>query len=199
MMHLVLVGSKACGKSTVGAIVARSLGVPFQDSDDVLEAVHRERTGERKTFREIYRERGEEYFRDLEREAVDRCFGGEDGDRVVALGGGTPVRLASDASLAESGGGFIVYLDLPEEVLWERMSREGLPAYLDPASPREDFRRSLEERRPVYERIADVRMDADRSPEVIAAEIVSRFKARPEQETGVRPGGRADPPAGRWD
>ncbi|MDP7384827.1 MAG: shikimate kinase, partial [Nitrospinota bacterium] len=117
MVNLILVGPKACGKSTVGRIAARSLGAPFRDSDEVLEDVHRERTGERKTFREIFRERGEECFRDLEREALERCLRDGDGDRVVALGGGTPVRLAGDASL--EGSGFIVYLDLPEEILWE--------------------------------------------------------------------------------
>ncbi len=193
-MNLILVGPKACGKSTVGRIAARSLGAPFRDSDEVLEDVHRERTGERKTFREIFRERGEECFRDLEREALERCLRDGDGDRVVALGGGTPVRLAGDASL--EGSGFIVYLDLPEEILWERMSRQGLPVYLDPADPRADFRRGLEERGSVYERIADVRVDADRSPEAIAAEVVARFKARPEKAPGGRPVRPGEPAGG---
>ena len=48
MVNLILVGPKACGKSTVGRLAARSLGASFRDSDKVLEDVHRERTGERK-------------------------------------------------------------------------------------------------------------------------------------------------------
>ncbi|MFQ5913321.1 MAG: shikimate kinase [Nitrospinota bacterium] len=172
-MHLVLVGSKACGKSTVGRIVARSLGVPFEDTDGVLEAIHTERTGERKPFREIYRETGEAYFRELEEEAVRRCL--RAGGRVVALGGGLPVRVPIGEALQRN---FVVYLEASDDVLWARMSRDGLPVYLDPADPRADFERVLAERRPVYERIADLRLDADRGPEVIAAEIVSHWKAR---------------------
>lgn len=172
-MHLILVGPKGCGKSTVGRIVARSLGIPFEDADAVLEAVHEERTGERKTFREIYAERGEAYFRDLEEEVLGRCL--REGERVVALGGGMPVRRGIDEALK---GHLVVYLDAPEDVLWERLGRDGLPAYLDPESPRSDFQRILAERRPVYERIADLRLDADRSPDAVAAEIVSHRKAR---------------------
>ncbi len=170
-MNLVLVGSKGCGKSTVGRMVARLLGLPFEDTDTALEVIHTEGTGERKSFREIFRERGEDYFRELEEEALGRCLRGE--GRVVALGGGMPVRQGIDEALKES---WVVYLEAPEETLWERVSREGLPAYLDPADPRTDFMRILAERKPVYERIADLRLDAGRSPEAVAADIVSRWK-----------------------
>lgn len=186
-MCLVLVGPKACGKTTVGRRVARLLGLPFEDADAVLEAVHAERTGERKTFREIYRERGEEYFRELEGEVLLRCL--REGERVVALGGGMPVRQGIEEALRDD---FVVYLEAPDDALWERLCKDGLPAYLDPADPRPHFQRLLAERRPVYERIADLRLDAGRSPETVAAEIASQWKARAVKGRPARGSSKGD-------
>jgi shikimate kinase len=176
-MHLVLMGSKACGKSTIGKVVARLLNLPFEDVDSVLEAVHTERTGERKPFRKIYRERGETYFRELEEEALNRCL--REGERVVALGGGAPARLGIDEVLREN---FVVYLEASDDVLWERISRKGPPAYLNAENPREDFQKVLAGRKPIYERLADVCLNAEKNPQEIAAEIVSLWMAHTRNE-----------------
>ncbi len=181
-MHLVLVGSKASGKSTIGQMVADSLDLPFEDADAVLETVHAERTGEQKTFREIFRERGETYFRELEEEALRRCL--EKSDRVVALGGGTPVRLKSDGVFQPH---FIVYLEASPDVLWGRVEGKELPAYLDLKNPRADFERILAERTPIYEEIADLRVNAGRRPEEVAAEVAAGFQACRERKQNEPP------------
>lgn len=166
---VILIGSKACGKSTVGSKLARMLALPFEDTDDVLESIYAERIGARLGFREIYRKEGPEAFAMLEAEAVGRCL--RAGDRVVALGGGAPARHELDSQLDK--GTLVVYLTVPEGVLWERMIRDGLSAYLDPGDPRKDFRRNLDKRIPFYERLADLRIDANRDPEMVAQEIAA--------------------------
>ncbi len=176
---VILIGSKACGKSTVGSKLARMLALPFEDADDVLESAYADRIGARLGFREIYRKEGPEAFATLEAEAVGRCL--RAGDRVVALGGGAPARIVLDSQLDE--GSLVIYLTVPEDVLWERMIRDGLPAYLDPGNPREDFRRSLGERIPLYERLADLRIDANRDPEMVAEEIAAEVNVILQERT----------------
>ena len=76
----VLVGPMGAGKTTVGGLVAARLGVPFLDSDAIIEA----RAG--KPIPEIFIDHGEDHFRALERAAVSDAVDRFDG--VLALGGG---------------------------------------------------------------------------------------------------------------
>lgn len=167
-MLVLLIGSKACGKSTVGPIFARKLKLPFEDADEVLESIYAERFGKRLGFREIFRREGPEPFALLEAEAVQKCL--RAGDRVVALGGGAPARLELKGEFAVDV--LVVYLEVPEDVLWKRMLRDELPVYLDSEKPREDFQRILNERVPIYERLADLRIGANRDPNKVAEEVL---------------------------
>ena len=78
---LVLVGPMGAGKTTVGKLVAEALGVPFQDTDTIIEA----RAG--KPIPDIFVDDGEEHFRALETAAVRAALTGFGG--VLALGGGS--------------------------------------------------------------------------------------------------------------
>ena len=70
------------GKTQVGRLVARRLGVPFVDTDKVLSVRHG-------TIPALFEQRGEEGFRELERDVVlEQLAAAELGARVVALGGG---------------------------------------------------------------------------------------------------------------
>lgn len=83
MKPVFLVGYMGCGKSTLGRKLARRLGVPFQDTDALVEA------REGAAVADIFRYEGEERFRELEREAV--CRATADGVAcVVSTGGGLP-------------------------------------------------------------------------------------------------------------
>ena len=177
-MLVLLIGSKACGKSTVGLSLAEKLKFPFEDADEVLELIYAERFGDHIGFREIYRREGPEAFASLETEAVQRCL--RAGDRVVALGGGAPVRIELKGQLGVDV--LVVYLRVPEDVLWKRMLRDGLPVYLDPVKPREDFQRILGERVPIYERLADLQVDANRDPNKVADEILLKVNEMIQEE-----------------
>ena len=68
--HIVLVGLKSCGKSSVGTVLAAHMNYDYLDTDQVLEALYLEQTGRAHQFPEIYQLIGERAFRDLERQAI---------------------------------------------------------------------------------------------------------------------------------
>lgn len=157
----VLVGPPGAGKSTVGALLAAELGVPFLDVDSEIAAA----AG--KPIAEIFIDDGEEAFRALEAAAVAKAvasFGG-----VVALGGGAILDGSTRALLA---GHHVVYLsvELPAAV-----TRVGLGAGrpLLSMNPRATLKYLLDQRRPLYEEVAAVTVVTDdRTPAEIVAALV---------------------------
>jgi len=151
--NIVLMGMKHCGKTTLGAMLARRLSREFFDLDRVVEGIEAERLGRPVTAREIYRLRGKEGFQAL---VLGTGSGGADGV-VVALGGGTIENGAALAILREAG--ILVFLDEDEEVLFRRIEAGGLPPFLEGSSPRESFHDLYEKRTSLYRERADLRVD----------------------------------------
>ena len=89
---IVLVGFMGAGKTTVGRLLAAKLGVPFTDSDHVIEA----RAG--KPIPRVFADDGEPAFRQLEHEVIAGLLRGE--DTVLALGGGAAAHAGTRAVLA---------------------------------------------------------------------------------------------------
>ena len=87
---IVLAGIKHCGKSTLGALLARRYGVEFIDTDRELEERFRAESGRELVTREIFRELGAEKFRKFEAAVIGALAKEEAAPRIVALGGGVP-------------------------------------------------------------------------------------------------------------
>ncbi|MEV7969897.1 shikimate kinase [Sphaerisporangium sp. NPDC088356] len=162
----VLVGPPGSGKSTVGRLLAQRLGAAFRDTDADVEAV----AG--KPVADIFVDDGEERFRELEAEAVRQALAEHDG--VLALGGGAILSEATQGLLA---GHSVVYLQVG---LADAVQRVGL-AQARPLlvlNPRSQLKRLMEERRPVYERLASISVVTDgRAPEEITDEILKELPA----------------------
>jgi len=77
---ITLVGFMGSGKTTVGRILARRLHLPFKDTDAVIE----EQEG--MSVPGIFKEKGEEYFREIEKSVI--LSTPDEGERVMAIGGG---------------------------------------------------------------------------------------------------------------
>lgn len=156
----VLVGVMGAGKSTVGALLAQRLGVGFHDVDAAIEAA----AG--KPISEIFIDEGEDHFRALEREAVAAALASVDG--VVALGGGAILAEETRDALA---GHTVIYLSVEFADAIKRVGLgQGRP--LLALNPRATLKHLLDQRRPLYEKVAThvVRTDG-RTPEEIADEI----------------------------
>ena len=79
-VNIYLTGFMASGKSTIGPIVANTLGWEFYDLDKEIEK------RERKTIPDIFKENGEKYFRKLEIEVLKELSTGN--SLIISLGGG---------------------------------------------------------------------------------------------------------------
>jgi len=113
LSRLILTGFMGAGKSTVGALVAESLGWRFLDLDQVIEA------GCAQTVSEIFRERGETYFRAKERESIEQLLPSR--RVVIALGGGAIEDPMILSSLLNSPETCMVFLDAPMTELLARL------------------------------------------------------------------------------
>ena len=139
---LALVGFMGAGKSTVGSLVAGRLGTPLVDTDALVVAGHG-------SIERIFAERGEQWFRDVERDIVCEALTDPDGGaRVVALGGGAV--MSDEVREALSRLAHVVWLDAPIEVLFGRARSGRRPL----AGNLESFTGLYLERRPLYEAVA---------------------------------------------
>jgi shikimate kinase len=162
-MKIVLTGMKHCGKSTVGRLLAKRWSCPFADTDAMLEELFEQNYGEKLDCRGIFRQYGEEFFRNLEAEVIERLRNGRPmKSRVIALGGGLPMNSAVSALLPELG--HIVYLKVAPEVIFKRIEANGLPPYLDAARPFDSFMEFYREREKVYENIAELTVAPENMP-----------------------------------
>ena len=153
--NLVLLGFKGCGKTRVGRALALRLGWDFTDLDALLEGIYFKERGESLSFREIYHQYGEIYFRELEGKALETAL--QKNRQVLALGGGTP--LSHPNLLPCLRRHIIVYLSVEPEVLFERILQDGIPAFFDPADPKASFKTFYEQRTPVYNNLAHYTFD----------------------------------------
>jgi shikimate kinase / 3-dehydroquinate synthase len=169
---IVLVGFMGAGKSTVGPRVARKMGLPFLDTDALIEG----RAGS--SVSDIFRERGEPAFRELEREVVLETLSGP--EAVVALGGGA----LSDPRVAQAlEGKQVVYLDVSYPEARRRVG-EGRSR---PMWHQEEARALYERRRDSYERLSQLRVTTDhRTPEQVAASIAVATGGRALAEEELR-------------
>ena len=158
----VIVGSPGAGKTSVGRRVAERLGVAFVDTDHVVE----ERAG--MPISDIFVTEGEDAFRTLEARAVIDTLATSPG--VVALGGGAVMRTETQAALA---GCTVVWLKVGVP---DAANRVGLntarPLLL--GNVRGTLTALLEQRNPVYERLATVVVDTSgKSLRQVTDEVVA--------------------------
>ena len=167
--YVVLIGFKGCGKTTVGRLLAELLERPFQDLDILLEATYTERYGSQHGFREIFRERGENFFRGLERQCLATAMSGI--PKVLALGGGTPINCRDELEAAKPSVTICLIYVRPQ-VLLQRILANGLPAFFDSANPEASFRRLYRQRLPRYRGIAQHVVDnSDCTPNETARQL----------------------------
>lgn len=158
---LVLIGSPGAGKSSVGRRVAEQLGVPFADSDALVEAA----AG--MTVSDIFVNQGEEAFRDLEAATIATAMSERAG--VLSLGGGSVLREETRALLA---GQRVVWLRVSVSDAAQRVGMNtARPLLL--GNVRATLTGLLEQRNPIYAEVStDVVDTAGRNVREVTEEVL---------------------------
>ena len=158
---IVFVGPMAAGKTSLGKRVARELGVPFVDSDAVIVRAHGPIT-------EFFENHGEAEFRRIEAEviAAELAAGG---GKVLALGGGAVLTQSTRELLAEHP---VVLLMTTQEAVLRTANLSRRPLLRDDPNA---WGRILNERKPLYEEVADVTYRTDRATKEQLARRVANW------------------------
>ena len=153
-MKIFLIGFMGVGKTTIGKRLAAKLNFNFVDSDAAIEK------NEGQTITEIFSDKGENYFRTLERSFLETEL---ENNSVVALGGGTP--CFQDNMELINKMGITVYLQMPTGLIVNRLKNaKGKRPLIEAVKEDEEQLRKvveamLNERFPFYEK-ASITADA---------------------------------------
>jgi shikimate kinase len=155
------------GKTTIGKLMANKLSVPFRDTDEVIAA----QTG--KSVSEIFLEEGEDAFRLLEKAVLRQELLSD--DTVLALGGGAPISIDAQSALRAIASP-VIYFDISLASVAPRIGfNRDRPLLL--SNPRGQWETLMQERRPIYEAIADKVIDVNgKSEDDIVNEISAVIK-----------------------
>jgi shikimate kinase len=114
-MKISLIGFMGCGKTTIGRLLSKRLGIPFLDLDEIVV----KRVG--MSIPEIFKRKGENVFRKLESQLLKELLL-QNTSFVLSTGGGTPTYL-NNAELINRYSKS-VYLKTQFNILWERISSD---------------------------------------------------------------------------
>lgn len=140
MENIILIGMPSSGKTTMGKMLADKLNRKFFDIDKLIEE-------EGKTIPEIFEEKGEEYFRDLESKVLEDIS--KENGLVIASGGGSPIRKENRDYILQNS--LVIYLkrDL------ENLETSGRPL----SKNLENLKKLYNERKEIYEDLAQIEID----------------------------------------
>lgn len=159
--NIVLIGMPGTGKSTVGLLLAKTLGKDFVDSDILIQV------REGKTLQQIMDENDYLHLRQIEEQVLSDIRGH---NLVVATGGSAVYSEAAMDHLSHHGT--LVYLDTPLSVLRQRIrdyDTRGIAR-----RPEQSFEELFAERTALYRRYADVTVPGDLdSPDQVVAAITA--------------------------
>lgn len=170
--NVYLVGLMGAGKTTIGRSLAKRLELDFVDSDREIEA----RTGV--SIPTIFEIEGEEGFRKREAQVIAdlSVVSGQ----VVATGGGVVLRAENRTAMASSG--YVIYLNVPPNTLWERTRHDRNRPLLQVENPLLKLKELYAQRDPYYREVADLVIDGGRTNahsvlQLIAEKVEERWKS----------------------
>ncbi len=152
--NIVLVGMPGCGKSTVGKLLSEQLGKTFADTDALIA----EKAG--CSIAEIFKNKGEEYFRQLETDTI--LTASKQLGLVIATGGGAVLKEINQIALKQNSKVVFLKRDI------ESLSTDGRPLSKDISTLREMYAKRL----PIYQSVSDFTVKVDNDPEITCKRIM---------------------------
>jgi len=168
MKNIALIGFMGTGKTAIGQVLAKTLGLKFIELDSLIE----QKAG--KSIPEIFQQDGETAFRELEIE-VTKEIAREKGS-VIACGGGLVLNKINIDRLRENS--IIVYLTASPGVILKRVSNEeGQRPLLEVEEPIMTIRELLKFRKPFYKRTADITINTSKPGiNAVVGQIIEKLK-----------------------
>lgn len=142
------------GKSTIGKRLSQKLKLKLIDTDVLIE--HREKS----TIDKIITDKGEKYFRQVEKEVISNL--NDASDAVIALGGGSILDTENVRKLKNIGD--IYFLDANESTIHERLKSDNTRPLLSKVS--------FDDRKSIYKKISDHTIDANQDTESVCKQII---------------------------
>jgi len=164
--NIILTGFMGVGKTSIGTRLARDLGYTFVDTDELIEA------DQKTTITEIFAQKGEPYFRDVETRIIRTVL--ENENQVVSTGGGAVIRDENREFFKEAG--LVVCLTARPEVIYERIKHETHRPLLKVPDPMAKIRGLLVSRATFYNQ-ADLIIDtSEKSVDEAVREIKEKVR-----------------------
>ena len=163
-MRLIIIGSMASGKSTVGRKLSKRLGLEFFDTDYEIE----NKAGAKISW--IFDVEGEEKFRDREYEAFSNLTIQE--NCVISTGGGIVLREENRELLNK---GTVIYLEISIQSQLERTINDQDRPLLHGLDKEKTLRKIAEVRNPIYEACSDITIKETNDPNETVDLIVSKL------------------------
>jgi shikimate kinase len=165
VQRIVLTGFMGSGKSTVGRLLARQLRWRFVDADVAIES------SVGSSIAEIFREKGEPWFRELEHQTIRQQLESE--QIVLALGGGAIEDLRTRQLLLNEGGTRLVHLEASLETVLKRCM--GTESFRPVLADRANLEARFEHRLPLY-RKSHLNLPVDSvSPYTVVQTVMQRL------------------------
>ena len=165
VLKLTFVGLMGSGKSTLGRQLASQafFSHSFVDLDEEIVA----RYG--KPIPEIFAEKGESYFRQLESEALEELLN-SDKDHIIATGGGAVLSEQNRLLMKEKST--VIWLDASAEVLAARVSGDSNRPLIQGVDPLTKMKELTEQRNGFYQEVADIRIETDKCSDEEAVALI---------------------------
>jgi shikimate kinase len=161
-LNIYLIGMMGSGKSTIGQVLAQQIGYGFLDTDSSIERLTKQ------SINEIFAAVGEDEFRLIESQVLSEVSAYT--KLVVSTGGGIVTKQSNWGALRQ---GVVVWLDVAENVLWQRLVGDTTRPLLQDPNPQAKLHEILESRRSRYgEADLKILINQERPPTDVVAEIL---------------------------
>ena len=168
--QIYLVGPMGSGKSTIGRLLARKLGLPYFDLDKLIE------DQEKMSISDIFHRQNEKYFRDLE--SITLVQYSQESNFVISTGGGCILR---DQNLYILRKGLVIYLKISIETQFKRVKNRTHRPLLNNVT-KDTLEQFDEARGPVYSSISNIEVDVSNlDKEDVLSTIIKRLESYSEK------------------
>jgi shikimate kinase len=168
-MKVILIGYRACGKSTIGRLLAGRIKIPFWDADLLLEE------GSGMPIKDIVANHGWDYFRAREKETIEKLA--DKGACVIATGGGAILARENVEMLKNMG--VIVWLNAPLQDIIDRLQEDAKDDASRPPFTNSNIVQEtidvLKQRLPLYQEAADFMTDTSGKSAPQVMEIIYQY------------------------